>query len=396
MLAIAGSSQAENNIINFAALTHSDQQEVVLRQQISLFERLNPQIKVRLRMLHGENYPELLTNYKKVANNVDVLNWYSGNRLKQLVKEQYVTSIDEFWYNNNLHAVFSDATIEQVSIQDKVYAVPFSMYVWEVFYKKSVFEKFGLTSPTNWQDFMSMASTLKSHNIKPIGLGSEPPWQVVAWFDYLMLRINGAKHYKALVSGNLAFTSPEVVSVFTHWKQLLDQDLFNDNHHLYNGEEIMPLVYREIVGVNLSGSISLSGLPKYVQDDIASFSFPQVGKYKDNSILAPMSAIALTQKGKLKPASKTLMAFFSQYNTQKMLNDAMQTISPILSTENNHSALVDDIHSADQIFQFLDREMSFEMAEFSKRTMADFLKHQNIKKVTESLEAFRLQQKEQQ
>ncbi|WP_286272598.1 ABC transporter substrate-binding protein [Thalassotalea hakodatensis] len=392
MLVLTGSAHAEKNIINFAVLTHSEQQEAVLRQQILLFERLNPHIRVRLRMLDGKNYPELLSNYKKVANSVDVLNWYSGNRLKQLINEHYITSIDEFWYQNNLQALFSDATIEQVSYQERIFAVPFSMYVWDIYYKKSVFEKFGLTAPTTWQEFLHIANTLKHHGISPIGLGSEPPWQVAAWFDYLMLRINGAHLYKKLISGELSFTSQEVVAVFTHWKNLIEQDFFINNHRQFDGEEIMPLLYREEIGMNLSGSFSLSGMPNYVQKSVGLFPFPQVGKNKDHSILAPMSALMLTAQGRAKPESKTLLAFFSQYKTQRMINDAMATMSPILYQDDVHSKLINEIHSAEHIFQFLDREMPFEMAEFSKRTMADFLKHQNIKKVTESLEAFRLQQ----
>lgn len=306
--------------------------------------------------------------------------------------ERFVIAIDELWHSNNLHALFNDATIEQVSYDKNLFAVPFSIYVWDIFYKKSVFERLGLTPPTNWQGFISVVRALKHHDIIPIGLGSKPPWQVAAWFDYLMLRINGAEQYKKLVSGELAFTSQEVVSVFTHWKSLIEQDSFMNDHAKFDGEEIMPLLYHELVGMNLSGSFSLSGVPKQVQENIASFPFPQIGKNKDQSILAPMSAIMLTKQGQSKPESKALISFFSQYNTQRMINDAMATVSPILYLDDKQSVLINEIHSAEHIVQFLEREMSFEMAEFSKKAMADFLEHQNITQVTEILEKFRLKQ----
>ncbi|WP_286232646.1 ABC transporter substrate-binding protein [Thalassotalea sediminis] len=388
-LYFASCVHAEQNIVNFAVLSQSEKQETVLRQQIRIFEQLYPTAKVRLRMLDGKNYVDLLENYKKIADSVDVVNWYAGERLQYFIEKNYVVNIDAFWHKHNLERRFSNAVVTQVKYQNKVYAIPLSLYVWDVFYKKSVFLKLGLTPPVNWPDFLELLTTLKAHDITPIGLSTNPPWHVAGWFDYLMLRLNGAEKYQKLIEGNLAFNSPEVINVFVYLKSLLSREYFNENHKYIHGGKIMPILYRELVGVSLIGSSSLGGIAQEVRDQIGSFPFPQIGDSSDNSIIAPMSILALTPKGEGKPYSEELLAFFSQQKVQKKLNLATATISPIIGSKGSQTSVEKEINSADYIFQFLDREMPYDMAEFTKNALAEFVVHRDIKKVTELLEAYR-------
>ncbi|GHG06587.1 ABC transporter substrate-binding protein [Thalassotalea marina] len=388
-------AHAEEEVINFAMLAHSDEQELAIRNLLNKFEAKNKQIKVRLRILNARNYPELYQKFLKIAPNVDVLNWYAGKRLFMLAKEGELSPISTLWTTQNLDVLLPESTKQQVLFDREIYGLPISLYTWKIFYKKTLFEKLDIDVPENWQQFNLVLETLQKNGIVPIGLGSNPPWQVAGWFDYLMLRINGPDAYELLVKENLPFTSPQVKSVFEHWKNMLNKGYFYQEHAKYAGDNLMPLLYRDVIGMNLIGTISLSDLKAFQEDKIGFFTFPEMNITGENSILAPMSVLALTKAGKQKKYCAKLIEFFAEPAHQKVLNQAMSTISPLSYFEQTTSVHVkksaQSLSQATHVFQFLDRELSYEMAEFTKAALARFLEHRDVDKVTKELELKRLE-----
>ncbi len=103
-----------------------------------------------------------------------------------------------------------------------------------------------------------------------------------------------------------------------------------------------------------------------------------------------MSVIALTKNGAKKQHLTTFLNFLNDMNTQSYINEHLSTFSP------NHSARIDKrpiilqtaeiFEAADYQSQYYDLEFEFEMSEFGKKAFAAFIKHKDVKKVTQSLE----------
>ena len=60
-------------------------------------------------------------------------------------------------------------------------------------------------------------------------LGSEAPWTLAAWFDYLNLRLNGIEFHQRLLRGEERFIDERVRRVFAYWKLLLEKKTFMSN-----------------------------------------------------------------------------------------------------------------------------------------------------------------------
>lgn len=388
-------ARAEEQVINFAMLAHSDEQELAVRSLLKKFEAKNPQVKVRLRILDAHNYPELHQKFEKIAPSIDVVNWYAGKRLFMLAERGMLAPISNLWTMQNLDAKLPESTKQQVLFDHEIYGLPLSVYTWKIFYKKALFERLEIDLPENWRQFTAVLDKLKSNGIVPLGLGSNPPWQLAGWFDYLMLRMNGPESYDLLVKEKLSFTSPLVKAVFEEWKRMLEQGYFFQEHAKYAGDKLMPLLYRDVIGMNLIGTISLSDLKAFQEDKIGFFSFPEMNIVGENSILAPMSVLAMTKAGSQKKHCIKLIAFFAEPAHQKLINHAMSTISPLSYYEQTASAHVkksaQELSQANHVFQFLDRELSYEMAEFTKAALARFIEHRNVDLVTLQLEQKRLE-----
>lgn len=381
---------AEQQLINFAVLANSKVKEQVYRERVTEFEALHPNIKVRLIRLASSNYPDLLAELMAMENEVDVINWFASKRLKTLVDKGLVVDINDFWQQNDLDKIFSQSSKDKVKFNEQVYGIPLTSYIWGFYYKKSLFNRLGLSEPSTWPEFIALLDNLHKNQISPIALGTKYPWQIAGWFDYLMLRLHGAEKYKQLVNGKMAFNSAEVTLVFNYWKNLLDSKYMFAQHRFFDGDELMPLLYREVVGINLIGSFSLSSLSEKYQEDIGFFPFPTITEVNENSVLAPMSVIALTKQGATKPHLVEFLHFFNDVTTQTFINKNLSTFSP------NQSARVDKrpiIKQTAQIFeqakyqsQYFDLEFEFEMAEFAKKAFSDFIDHKDVEKITQLLE----------
>jgi multiple sugar transport system substrate-binding protein len=166
----------------------------------------------------------------------------------------------------------------------------------------------------------------------------------------------------------------------------------------------MPLLYREVVGVNLIGSYSLNSISEKYQQEIDFFPFPQMTKQDDadrgdrvtieQNEISPIAVLSLTSSSQKIPAAKKLLQFVATPTTQIFLNKSLNTIAPHQNIQYGDKAVNQKVrktlNNAENLSQFFDRETDFEFARFAKKQLDDFIKHGDIEKVTQLLEAQRL------
>jgi hypothetical protein len=93
--------------------------------------------------------------------------------------------------------------------------VPTDYYWWGMFYRKSNFAR--------WDEFVTLCQALKAKGVAPIGMGAggDTAWVASAWFDYLDIRLNGARYHRDLLAGKHSFTDPQVRDIFARWGTIL-------------------------------------------------------------------------------------------------------------------------------------------------------------------------------
>ena len=128
----------------------------------------------------------------------DILFGHNGERLKALVDQGVVHSIEHLWVDNNWENQFRPELISGLLVKGKRYAVPFSVYTWGFFYKKSTIEKFGPV-PEKWSEFIAYCHQLKSAGIAPFIATEEQPYIAAAWFEYLILRMYGLDLFNQVI-----------------------------------------------------------------------------------------------------------------------------------------------------------------------------------------------------
>ena len=360
------------------------------------FEDKNPDIKIRFRILDGKNFTtinkSLMSRLKDDSTHIDLLAWYGGKRIVELIKKDLLEPIDEFWHQNQLDQNFSAANKENVSYKGSVYGIPISYYPWGFYYNKNVFTNLALTEPVTWEDFTEVLAILKKNNITPIAIGTKEPWPAAAWFDYFILRDNSFAFYKQLMSGQVSYHSPQVIKALTMWQQLIDKKYFSRSPQKLDGENLLPLIIREVAGVNLMGSFALSNVPDKFKDDFGFFAFPQIreGVQIEINEIAPLSTISILKTSKHKKQALRFISYLSSPETQHLINNLKTTLAPNLASNKYPNDLVrkgkNQLDRADHLSQYFDRETDVRMAKFAKQAFADFIEHGDIKRLVKQLE----------
>jgi glucose/mannose transport system substrate-binding protein len=149
-------------------------------------------------------------------------------------------------------AVVPDA-LKAFAVHDgKWVAVPVNIHRpnWQWINAK-IFADNGLTPPTTWEEFNSVATTLKEKGIVPLAHGGQP-WQDTTVFDDVVLGIGGPEFYrKAILElDEEALTSDTMIKVFDEMREIrgfVDSNFSGRDWNLamamvLNGEAAMQLM----------------------------------------------------------------------------------------------------------------------------------------------------------
>lgn len=111
---------------------------------------------------------------------------------------------------------------ETLSQNGALMAVPTGIHrVNWLWLNRKVFERQGLTPPTDWAQFVAVADKLKAEGITPVAIGNEP-WQLAVLFETVALGEGGKAFYRKafLEQDSATLTGPDMVRVLTRFQQL--------------------------------------------------------------------------------------------------------------------------------------------------------------------------------
>ena len=227
----------------------------------------------------------------------DVFNWFAGYRMQFFAAKGLATPIDDVW--KTISANFPSAMQDLSKGADgKFYFVPLTTYPWAIFYRKSVFKKYGYEVPTTWSAFIALCTQMKKDNLVPIAFGDKDQWPAMGTFDQINFRLNGYDFHKSLMAGKEAWTDPKVKAVFDHWAELLP----------YHQEGFMGRTWQDAAQGVVSKKSGMYVLGSFVAqqftnkadlDDLDFFAFPEINSaYGQDTVEAPTDGFMVSKSPK--------------------------------------------------------------------------------------------------
>ena len=315
-------------------------------------------VGVKINTVPHNDFQNNINNYLKGSPD-DVFTWFAGFRMKAYARQGLVEPIDDVW--QSIGGNFPDSFAKASTGDDgKKYFVPLYNYPWAVFYRPSVFKKFGYETPTTLDQFRALSTQMQKDQLTPIAFGDKDGWPAFGTFDYLNMHQNGYQYHMDLMAHKQSWEDPKTKAVFDTWKSLLPFHAAGALGRTW--QEAAQTVIKKTAGMYLLGSFVGQQWPKG-DSDIDFFAFPTVDTaHGQESIEAPIDGFMLSKKGAQNAAAKDLLKFIGTGKAEDvyLATDSNDVAAAKDATTSQYTPLqkkaAEMIAKAKNISQFLDRD----------------------------------------
>jgi len=329
----------------------------------------------------------------KGVNTPDVLYGHNDMRLQKMAQLGAVHPISHLWKKNGWYSKFRKELIQGSTYDGEQYAIPYAMYTWGLFYKKSITHKLGPV-PKTWQEFKAYCQKLKNMGISPFPASNEQPYIAAAWFEYLVLRIHGLAFFNKIMQGEISFEDNKIQQVFIEWQGLINQGFYDTSYYNLRWQQYLPYFLRDKIGFVFMGTpLSSRIFNDELKQEVEFMPFPKINdipKYET----APSNVLFIAANSQKIAYGEQFLEFISQTRIQNILSSFLHT-SPALidaTTGNDKYAIegTKSIKNAKGLSPFFDRGAEPAFERHAVVSFAKFLKTGDIDQLTLELESVRL------
>ncbi len=200
----------------------------------------------------GTNFKAGLATRLSAGAPPDSFQLHAGKEVDGYSPEQYLDPIDDIYESEGLEAVFPPDLIALLKYQDHYWGVPVNIHrsnvVW---YNKSIFDANGLTPPTTWEEFKTVADKLQAAGVQPFAFGTKEGWEAGHQFEDVLASTLGAEAYKGLWTGATQWTDPRVTQALENFKMMVSYA--NADHPARRWDEACDLVVNGTAGMCMMG-----------------------------------------------------------------------------------------------------------------------------------------------
>jgi len=192
------------------------------------FNKKNPDIKIVDNPIAGGGgitLKTVLNGLLAAKNPPDTFQALSGAEIKSYVDGNYLDPVDDVWQAQNLDTNYPAVIGKMTTFNGKHYGIPMNAHRanW-LFYSKKVFDELKLTPPTNVDEMIAVAKTIKEKkpDVAPIAIGTREKWPAVFLFDVVLLSTGGPDVYEKFYTGQLDVKAdPAVKTALEKYKELI-------------------------------------------------------------------------------------------------------------------------------------------------------------------------------
>ena len=324
----------------------TEQNAVATTNLVKAFEKLNPNISIKVVAQPGTSYFQLLQSAAVSGNGPDLAVMWTG--IYDLQYSSYLVNL-----KGNVPAA-DLAKMEGLQWEAPnfdaskgAYVMPLETQFYIGFYNKNLFAKAGIkTVPTDWTQLLADCKLLKAIGVQPMVYGNGGQaisTEFYPWYDmsYLMIGAHSLSSWKGLYDGAIPWTSTTNVAQLKKWATL-QKDGYTNTDVLTNTSNIQQfekgkaammvdgtwdtLQYTSTMGTNVAAFVPpysnapIKGVVEYPGDgfSVTKYSKNKVDAFKFLDFLTTTQAGNIINKAGLIPDIKGLST--TNPVNQEMLN----------------------------------------------------------------------------
>lgn len=336
--------------ITFYAYINNNEHEVNIKQLIQEFEDRHPQIKVEL---VSSSKDEFISNAEKwlvSETSPDIMTFYGGEELLNYAEKNLLTPLNGVFkggYDKDFPTLFK----EHIGLNGTQYLLPMGWEWFIFYYNKKLFNEYSYSVPESWDDFVNLCEDIRDKGLVPVSIGTKDNMiQLNTWFDYLILKLKGQSFYNDFISGDIEFTSADVVEMFNSLKNLTEKGIINKDYASLTMKQAVGMLDNGDAMMSFLGQSSLSYLNSLdPYDDLGYFPFPGSDR-GSNAVKTHIEGLIIPEKSPNKAQARMFVEFMSTKEVQSRYNEITHIIPA------NKKTIFENLHSEDLMDEILNKE----------------------------------------
>ncbi|HHW48841.1 MAG TPA: extracellular solute-binding protein [Clostridiaceae bacterium] len=297
--------------VKLHVLTWRNEDAEVFAKLNKMFEDSNPNIKIDMQITTSDTaeYYSILKTRIMGQQDLDIFSVHPGSYLNE-----YANSSMQDITGTPVTKDIMPSMLEAGSVGGKVYAIPQAQNSTLIFYNKKIFEKYNLTPPKTWAEFLNIIDTLNANNVAPMSVGMADTWTTIWLFDNVQGGLTDDVKIFEKLGKEVQFTDPEFADVFKGLQEL-------GKHNF---------TQKDAIGTKYEASLALFAQEKTAMLDTGTWS---VGGLKQQNPDLQMGFFAMPSPNDKITVQITPAQAFGIYNKSKNPDEAMKYLEFLFSKE---------------------------------------------------------------
>lgn len=190
------------------------------------FNAANQDVKVKVSYYDTDAIKDALKIGASAGNLPNMwFNW--GGSLGGFYAENGITyDLTQYAEENNWAGKFTPGALELCNFGGQLSGFPTSFNALGVYYRKDIFEQYGLQVPTSFEEFEQVCATLKENGITPISTAGLNGWHVMRVVELFIEHYAGVQMHDKLNNFEISWDNEQVIQALTKYKEFCDKGYF--------------------------------------------------------------------------------------------------------------------------------------------------------------------------
>ncbi len=286
---------------------------------VAAFNEANPDIKVTVAFYDTDGIKDAC----KIAASSDTLpnmwfNW-GGSLGGFYAENNLVYDLTDYAKEHDWDNKFSSGALNLCKLGGKLAGYPTSYNVLDVYYRKDIFEQYGIRIPTTFEEFEAACATLKANGITPISTAGLNGWHVMRFVELLIEHYAGSELHDSMNTFNSSYNCEPVVQALEKYKEFCDKGYFPDGFITADPNDTQMAVFSGTAAMDIQGQWYDGSIVQEEQDMslYGTFAFPSGGTNRLSAFAEMTQFSARNTAEQLEACMKFVDYYYSQENVDK-------------------------------------------------------------------------------
>ncbi len=269
---------------------------------------------------------------------------------------------------NNWDKKFSSSALSLCTFDGKLSGYPTSYNVLGVYYRKDIFEKYGIQVPTTFEEFEQVCATLKENGITPISTAGLYGWHVMRLVELLIEHYAGAEAHDSMNTFQTSYDNEAVIKALTKYQEFVEKGYLPDGFVTADPNDTNMAVFSGTAAMDIQGQWYDGTIVQNEQDmsKFGVFAFPSGGTNRMSAFAEMVEFNVNNTEAQIDAGLKFLDYYHSAENIEKYgayYNLPLPVVDPVYPEGLPNVPIMIGLAEANGTFTITDQAFPTEIAD---------------------------------